>query len=162
MICRDIAMLHPLVRNQFVKLNELLHKAYMKEVKVWFMPFETYRSPERQNALYRQGRTEPGKKVTNAQAWQSPHQFGLAADFVPCVPKHNGLNGPTKWDWDAASDSDWAFLASCAALVGLNCPIVWDRPHVEARDVWEDFRTIIKYREGRFDEIWPGLEKGAP
>ncbi|MEW6129585.1 MAG: M15 family metallopeptidase [Acidobacteriota bacterium] len=33
----------------------------------------TYRSPEEQNALYAQGRTKPGKVVTNAKAGQSNH-----------------------------------------------------------------------------------------
>ena len=38
------------------------------------------RSPEEQDALYAQGRTEPGKVVTNAKRWQSMHSYGLAID----------------------------------------------------------------------------------
>lgn len=44
--------------------------------------FETWRSPQRQAHLFNQGRTEPGKVITNADAWQSWHQFGLAFDIA--------------------------------------------------------------------------------
>ena len=44
---------------------------------------EGYRSPARQDALYAQGRTTPGRIVTNARAGQSAHQSGLAMDVYP-------------------------------------------------------------------------------
>jgi Mannosyl-glycoprotein endo-beta-N-acetylglucosaminidase/D-alanyl-D-alanine carboxypeptidase len=43
---------------------------------------EGYRSPERQNELYAQGRTKPGKIVTNARAGQSRHQSARAVDIA--------------------------------------------------------------------------------
>lgn len=43
----------------------------------------TYRDHEAQAALYAQGRTAPGKKVTNARPGQSWHNWKLAFDFVP-------------------------------------------------------------------------------
>lgn len=45
----------------------------------------TYRSGEEQNALYAQGRTKPGHKVTNAKAGQSFHQHRVALDLYPLV-----------------------------------------------------------------------------
>jgi len=54
----------------------------------------TYRDHESQNALYAQGRTAPGKKVTNAKAGQSFHNWKVAFDFVPVV------NGKPVWDND--------------------------------------------------------------
>lgn len=152
----DLRLLHPVCRGQFEQLNNLLRNAPPKYCR--FHPFETYRSPERQRMLYEQGRSQPGRKVTNADAWQSPHQFGLAVDFVPKRRKNkDDLNSPWVWDWDFATDEDWAFLSSSAASVGLSCPIVWDRPHVEARNVWLDWKMIIEYREGQ--DVWPGIEK---
>ena len=41
----------------------------------------TYRDAESQNALYAQGRTTPGKKVTNAKGGQSFHNWKVAFDF---------------------------------------------------------------------------------
>ena len=58
--------------------------------------FEGWRSPQRQDHLYAQGRSKPGKTVTNSQAWGSWHQFGLAVDIAFKV------NG--KWSWEGAFD----------------------------------------------------------
>lgn len=52
----------------------------------------TYRDKESQAALYAQGRSKPGKKVTNAKAGQSFHNYRLAFDFVPVV------NGKADWN----------------------------------------------------------------
>ena len=40
-----------------------------------------YRSPEQQQALYNQGRTSPGKIVTNAKSGQSAHEYYAAVDI---------------------------------------------------------------------------------
>lgn len=147
--CQDLAYLHPLSIPKFQRLLDRLHAGYHQKggTSSWFMPFETYRTPSRQKVLYDQGRANPGRIVTNAKPWESPHQFGLAVDFVPRRPKDpNNPTGSTVWDWDFATDKDWAFLASCAADCDLHCPIVWDRPHVEDTELWDDFRTIINYR----------------
>lgn len=52
----------------------------------------TYRDSDSQNALYAQGRTAPGKIVTNAKAGQSFHNYRCAVDVVPIV------NGKAVWD----------------------------------------------------------------
>lgn len=51
----------------------------------------TLRTNEEQEALYEQGRTAPGKIVTNAKPGQSAHNYGLAIDIVPIV------NGKPDW-----------------------------------------------------------------
>jgi peptidoglycan L-alanyl-D-glutamate endopeptidase CwlK len=52
----------------------------------------TYRDAESQTALYAQGRTKPGRVVTNAKAGQSWHNWRCAFDFVPIV------NGKAQWN----------------------------------------------------------------
>jgi peptidoglycan L-alanyl-D-glutamate endopeptidase CwlK len=52
----------------------------------------TYRDFESQDALYAQGRTKAGPRVTNAKAGQSFHNFRVAFDFVPIV------NGKADWN----------------------------------------------------------------
>ena len=52
----------------------------------------TYRDADSQTALYNQGRTMPGKIVTNAKAGQSFHNWKVAFDFCPIV------NGKAAWD----------------------------------------------------------------
>jgi peptidoglycan L-alanyl-D-glutamate endopeptidase CwlK len=52
----------------------------------------TYRDSAAQAALYAQGRTVPGPKVTNAKPGQSWHNWRCAFDFVPIV------NGKAQWN----------------------------------------------------------------
>lgn len=76
--CRDIDQLHPFVRE---KVKEL--QAICKEKNIKLGIGETYRTDERQDYLYAQGRTRPGAIITNAKGSekQSYHQWGLALDF---------------------------------------------------------------------------------
>lgn len=52
----------------------------------------TYRDMESQAALYAQGRSKPGARVTNAKPGESWHNFRCAFDFVPIVA------GKAQWD----------------------------------------------------------------
>jgi peptidoglycan L-alanyl-D-glutamate endopeptidase CwlK len=85
----------------------------------------TFRDKESQDALYAQGRTLAGKKVTNAKGGDSLHQYRVAFDFVPVV------NGKAMWD-DAAA---WAICGAMAKEVGLEWGGYWsafpDRPHCQ-------------------------------
>lgn len=56
-----------------------------EEAGIDILIYCTYRDGEEQDALYAQGRTKPGKIVTNARAGFSWHNWGLAFDFVPMV-----------------------------------------------------------------------------
>jgi D-alanyl-D-alanine dipeptidase len=53
--------------------------------------FETYRTPARQHKLWEQGRETKGPIVTQSRAWQSWHQYGVAADIA--------LFKDGKWSW---------------------------------------------------------------
>ena len=62
------------------KIEDLLHvvqekvrkfKALCEENDIDLLITSTYRDHESQNALYAQGRTAPGKRVTNAKGGQS-------------------------------------------------------------------------------------------
>jgi len=107
-----------------------------------------YRSPEKQAELYAKGRTAPGRKVTNAQPWQSAHQFYEAVDIIH-----------PKLAW-AVSETYWDTLASCVEVVSdrfavkLNHGHTWrfrDSAHIEMPD-WRIIQGIHR-RE------W---EKGKP
>jgi peptidoglycan L-alanyl-D-glutamate endopeptidase CwlK len=83
---RDINELNPRVAKLCVDLIEKC-----KHEGIDILITSTYRDSESQNALYAQGRTLPGKKVTNAKAGQSFHNWRCAFDFVPIV------NGKAQW-----------------------------------------------------------------
>jgi GH24 family phage-related lysozyme (muramidase) len=78
---KQIASLEPQVQERATRFMDLANKWAAEngyEVKVT----EGYRSPERQNELYAQGRTAPGPRVTNARAGQSHHQSKRAFDVM--------------------------------------------------------------------------------
>lgn len=76
-VCRDLNELHPKVKELAEKLLEACKNQGLN-IKIG----ETYRSVERQEYLYAQGRTRPGSIVTNARgsSMSSYHQWRLAFD----------------------------------------------------------------------------------
>lgn len=79
-----------------------------------------YRSIAEQNALYAQGRTNPGAKVTNAIGGSSLHNFALAIDVV---------------DTQKGYSIDWDRLGRIGESVGLEHGDrgFTDRPHFQYR-----------------------------
>jgi len=115
----DPRQLHPKFREA---LDHLLVRA--AEEGRPFKLFEAFRTPERQQWLYAQGRTRPGGIVTKALPWQSFHQFGLGADLVLFV------NGQWTWSSDGGLGAHWKRLPELAKEVGLRS-LSWEAPHVE-------------------------------
>lgn len=93
------------------------------------------RSLSEQHTLYQQGRTKPGPKVTNADAGQSPHNFGMAVD---CCPMKNGAY------WWNAPDALWQQYGEIAESLGLvwggHFKSICDKPHVEL-PTWRQARA---------------------
>src|SRR3990172_3976840 len=84
----------------------------------------TYRSNQEQNELYAQGRTAPGKIITNARGGESQHNKidamkQPAAEGYDCVPVKNG-----KAIWDG-KDSAWAIVIKCGEESGLQASARW-------------------------------------
>ena len=75
----------------------------------------TYRDKESQAALFAQGRTTPGKIVTNARAGQSFHNYRVAFDVVPL---RNG-----KAAWGTANED--AVLWKKIGAIGVECGLEW-------------------------------------
>jgi len=84
---RNITDLHPHVAKLCVAF---IAACKAKDIDVIIT--STYRDNDSQNALYAQGRTFPGKKVTNAKAGESFHNYRIAFDFCPVV------NGKADWN----------------------------------------------------------------
>ncbi len=117
----SIALLAPCARAAFQALQHELSK------DTPFQLFETYRDPDAQRAVLEAGRSK-------AEPFESPHQFGLACDFVPRI------NG--NWTW-AVPIEEWDVLAAKAAEAGLLVPIAWDRGHVE-HPAWKKVRGLTR------------------
>lgn len=87
------------------------------------------RSYEEQAALYAQGRTAPGNKVTNARAGYSNHNFGIAFDvgvfegnkYLPESPKYKAV-GALGMDLGLEWGGNWKTIV--------------DQPHFQLRPTW--------------------------
>lgn len=75
-VMRGIDKLHPELQ---VCVNKFLEECKSRGLDVCIT--ETLRTQEEQEALYAQGRTKPGKIVTNCRGFQSPHCWGVSFDF---------------------------------------------------------------------------------
>src|SRR6476660_7065269 len=104
----DLACLHPVFRH---KALDLLTRLSAESIP--FRLFEGFRSPERQQYLYAQGRTRPGSIITKAPPWTSYHQYGLAGDFV--------LYENRAWTWETAGARAryWRRLQEIGKQLGL-------------------------------------------
>lgn len=101
---------------------------------------EGVRTEARQAALYAQGRTAPGNKVTNAEhASDTPHGRGAALDLVPRIDGHT--------PWQTGQPNHELFMARLGVLGGIavSMGLTWggnwhslqDYDHVEIAG-WRD------------------------
>lgn len=139
--------IHPKLQ---LKVNEL--KQAMSD-RGWTVDmFEGYRSFERQQQLYNQGRTTPGKIVTHAKPGQGLHNYGLAADMVFKVDG--------KWSW--AERLPWKVLGEEGKKLGLTWGGDWlgkknDRPHFQYTNGLS-LDTIKKlYTIGGINKVWEAI-----
>jgi len=104
---RNLADLLPPVRK---RVEHFI--AACKDANIDLLVTSTYRDFESQDALYAQGRTAPGKIVTNAKGGQSYHNWRCAVDVVPLI------NGKPEWD---TSNPVWAQVGA----LGKSCGLEW-------------------------------------
>lgn len=111
------------------------------------------RTWEQQEALFAQGRTAPGRIVTNARGGQSYHNFGLAFDVVV-------LNGEGRMVWDPAHPG-WRMAAETGKRLGLAWGGDWrsfrDLPHFERRGRLGLQRCRQLFHSGGLTAVWDGL-----
>jgi|GEM_PF-908479 len=122
--CRDLGELLPVAQTACRLLFQACYKAGIQNIFVT----ETYRSQARQNYLYAQGRTRPGKIVT----WtlkSSNHTSRLAWDIAVAPPK-------TLYDVDTLTK-----VEAIARKLGITWGGDWarriDRPHFEVKPNWK-------------------------
>ena len=137
----DLACLHPVLRH---KVLDLLSRLSAESVP--FRLFEGFRSPERQQYLYAQGRTRPGRIITKAPPWTSYHQYGLAGDFVLYE------NGTWTWETGGAKARYWRRLQEIGKQLGLE-PLSFEMPHLQLAGLRIADLVAGKYPDGG-DETW--------
>ena len=131
---RSINDLVPELQSLCIHFIEACHKAGIDLIIT-----STYRDFEAQDALYAQGRTTGGKRVTNAKSGESMHNYRVAFDFVPLV------NGKPCWD-------DTKLFEHCGTIAEL-CGLEWggrwksfhDTPHCQ----WTNGLTLADFKSGK-------------
>ena len=131
---RKIEDLHPYV----AKLCRAFVAACKKD-GIDILITSTWRDNESQNALFAQGRTKPGKIVTNARGGSSFHNYKLAFDFVPIV------NGKAQWN-------DLATFKRAGAIgkrLGLDWAGDWKTFKELAHLQWTGGLSLAQLRAGK-------------
>lgn len=89
----------------------------------------TFRDNAEQSQLYAQGRTAPGKIVTNAKPGQSKHNVGMAYDVVPL------RGGKPVWGTTGDDLKLWQRVGEIGKSIGLKWAGDWttfkEFPHFE-------------------------------
>lgn len=121
--------IHPVVLDQ---KNKLVAKA--REIGIKIIITDGYRSDEEQNRLYKQGRSTEGDIVTNAQAGESMHNYGLAIDFALQL-KDGSVIWDMEYDGNGNGKSDWMEVVAIAKDLGFQWGGDWtnfpDYPHLQ-------------------------------
>lgn len=121
---RKLEDLHPTVEEM---ARQLLAAAENEGIDL--LVTSTYRDHESQNELYAQGRTKPGRVVTNARGGRSWHNWRLAFDVVPM------RNGKPVWGTSGDDLVLWKRVGELGKEVGLEWAGDWKRfkefPHFQ-------------------------------
>ena len=134
MSSRNVNDLNPRVKELCLKFI-----AECKSKGIDIIITSTYRSAQEQNALYAQGRTVAGKKVTNAKGGQSFHNFRLAFDVVPLIA------GKAVW----GDNKLWDRIGAIGKGVGLEWAGDWKNFKEMAHFQLTDGLTIKDFQEGK-------------
>jgi peptidoglycan L-alanyl-D-glutamate endopeptidase CwlK len=147
-----ISLLHPKVRDEVRALIELANKVTGNDITIRVV--QGLRTVDEQNALYAQGRTAPGPKVTNAKGGQSYHNYGLAIDFAFLIKRTGEVSWDERKDWDGDKIADWLEVVQIFVKAGW----IWggtfkanpDTPHFEKTFGlnWRDM--LVKYNANDF------------
>lgn len=144
----DRSKLHPQLN---YKLGLLLKKCEKKGV--YLIITEGFRSKKQQDELYAQGRTKPGKIVTNAKgsSESSQHQWGIAFD----VAMNYDVDGDGKITDDTWNLKGFSEVAKIAKSIGLGWGGDWkfvDTPHFYIKK-WGSTTSKLKQQYGTFENF---------
>lgn len=138
--------MHPYLRKEVLQLYmEANNKLLGRGVRLRFS--QTLRTMDAQQKLYEQGRTTPGMIVTNAEAGESYHNYGLAFDIV--LLYDDGSSRFSEASWDIARGGNWKRLAEFFKAHGWEWGGDWrrpDYPHFQKSFgyTWQDLQKLEK------------------
>ena len=145
-----IKLIHPKLREEVAEIYDEICEALSGSAMCRFS--HTLRTFAEQNVLYAQGRTKPGKIVTNAKGGLSYHNYGMAIDIVLIA------NGAASWDsgkdFDADGKADWMEVVSIFKQFGWEAGIDWkfrDAPHFQKSLGYSVRQLVAMHQSGMVD-----------
>ena len=160
-----ILQLHPKVREEVAALINQVEEGLPQHLAIRVV--EHFRSIDYQNQLYAQGRTKPGKIVTNAKGGTSYHNYGLAIDFAVLVDtnrdgKYDQLHWDTARDMDGDGKPEWKEMVNVFVAHGWewggNWTSIKDYPHLQKTFGYSVKKLLEKYKNGEFIPGTPYLK----
>lgn len=142
-----IELIHPVFWTRVATGLEIL-----KQDGLVLYPFETLRSPERQDWMFAFGRTVPGRILTRARAWSSWHQYGLAVDLV-----FDGDPSTAKIDWSWTGNwQRFGEVMEAQGLTWLGSPKSEfnEMPHVQLTAGMNLIVARSLFNEGGIPLVW--------
>lgn len=145
-----IAKLHPKLRGE---VATILSEIQAKGVSIRIT--QGLRTFEEQANIYAQGRTLPGKIVSNAKAGSSFHNYGTAIDFC-LLHKDGSVSFSMNEDLDQDKKFDWMEVVEIFKSHGWSWGGDWihskDTPHFEKvfGHTWQDMLKMKE--EGKIDK----------
>lgn len=143
--------LHPKLRSEAIEVLSKIDCVLTGKAKCRFS--FTLRTFAEQQALYEQGRTKPGKIVTNAKAGQSLHNYGLAIDIALLIDTDgNGTYETASWDtktdFEGNGGSTWMKIVKIFKAYSWEWGGDWtsikDYPHFQKTfgHTWQQLLTL--------------------
>lgn len=129
---KRIETAHPCVVDELREIYKEISAALKGRATCRFT--HVLRSFKEQTELYAQGRTKPGKIVTNAKAGYSYHNYGLAVDICLIIDGKSAV-WDTKTDFDIDGIADWMEIVRIFKAHGWEWGGDWKRfpdlPHFQ-------------------------------
>lgn len=144
-----IKTLHPKIRQEVLDLYDKANNKLGKGVRLRFS--YTFRTPEEQHKIFLQR-----PKVSNADSWQSIHNYGFAFDIVLLYDKDgDGKFEEVSWDMKRDGDKDgipdWLEITKTFLEGGYTNGFItngkkWDFPHFQ-----KDFGLSWRQMKAKID-----------
>lgn len=141
-----INKLHPDIRTNAREFINTAEKEHGIKLRIT----SGYRSIEAQDELFAQGRTKPGKKITNAKGGSSYHNYGLAIDVVELK------EGKALWY------NDWFKIGEIGKSVGFEWGGEFNRfkdlPHFQKTFGWDIATLKSRVNRGLMEDGYVDIE----
>jgi peptidoglycan L-alanyl-D-glutamate endopeptidase CwlK len=148
-----IAMMHPKLRVILSQIFSEINTALSGRATVRFT--QVLRTFKEQDALFAQGRTKPGSKVTNARGGQSFHNYGLAVDFC-LILDGKEVSWSQTADFDGDLKADWMEVVAIFKKYGWewggDFRSIKDSPHFQKTFGYTEAQLLALHKAGKVDK----------